>query len=264
MKKLLKILMLGILAVFFTASIAGAYIRIMDTDSYWPTWYNNSPAPAGKLADDVRDQIGGPKVEYLDVYTIGGYLDKIEIKMSDPSTPTNYLPTALFIDSYGGDNIWDYYVESSTATTANLYYVTGLGISSLHPATATDPEGDWPSSTMYKNSSWGTYPYNPDNYREDHPAGIDATELPDAMTDGLSFYRYLSAPGILQYDFRDDLIDLSFYNWQIGFTEVCANDVIIGGGAPVPEPATLLLLGSGLIGLAGIGRRKVKKLLAHS
>jgi hypothetical protein len=48
--------------------------------------------------------------------------------------------------------------------------------------------------------------------------------------------------------------------WSIGNNDMAFN---IGGSkdgfAPVPEPATMLLLGTGLIGLAGLGRRKFKK-----
>jgi hypothetical protein len=50
--------------------------------------------------------------------------------------------------------------------------------------------------------------------------------------------------------FGQGVINLCWSELKIDYTN---------GTAPVPEPATMLLLGSGLVGLAGWGRKKFKK-----
>lgn len=70
--------------------------------------------------------------------------------------------------------------------------------------------------------------------------------------DGNAWYAYLN-------DYGDDLLNVP--PQPVGWSEFPngVSHVSFYGGNPVPEPATMLLLGSGLVGLAGIGRKKFKK-----
>ncbi len=53
-------------------------------------------------------------------------------------------------------------------------------------------------------------------------------------------------------------LNLTTMDFTAHFTMECGNDNLMGHGtAPVPEPATIILMGAGLIGIAGFTRKKL-------
>jgi hypothetical protein len=51
----------------------------------------------------------------------------------------------------------------------------------------------------------------------------------------------------------------NWQSWGVHWAEQCGNDSIEGGSTPVPEPATLLLLGSGLVSFGILGRKRFRR-----
>jgi hypothetical protein len=234
---------------------AGAYVI---NDQYWggtPTnyWVDRDVIGSTKYFDVDRMEVAiGPQGMVIDIFTT--YLDNIgmygtelgDLFISvDGWNPTG---TEFFTeDSYAlGGETWEY------ALVLDRHMPTGQSGDAFLYKIPQDTYGNHLilSSSLSAN----------DVYREGQEVQLNPAGLTSVATGAWSIGNLGGASDtddylrfVIDYDFGP----VSEYGFH--WTMTCGNDVI-EGGAPVPEPATMLLFGSGLIGLAALGRKRLASL----
>ena len=208
------------------------------TYSFADNWVNWPGYTSG-----LGDTNGTPKLDHMDV-TVGsdGFLDQVDIVLL--GSTTRQLYDSLFINTYNLTTTnsawddWDYFVHDGGS------------------ANTTHTAGTVASDGLYRVQQDYDYTYVKDYNRVGNPNGIDANSL--AIVDSsLANFGASQSGYVITYDFSGLTLDVS-NGFFMAYAPWCDNDVMGGGTEPVPEPATMLLFGTGLVGLASLRRRYQK------